>query len=75
MLMSKIEIFLSSKASWSLVGIFLISGLEAIRPELKGTAATIIQIVLGLLAAYFHPQELQVAGVTGKIGIANIRKY
>lgn len=71
--MSKIEIALRSKAFWSLVGIFVVSGLEAIVPSLHGTLANIVQGVLALLAIYFHPEELKVAGKTGMLGSRSLR--
>lgn len=70
--MSKIEIALRSKSFWSLVGIFILSGLNAVVPSLNGVTLHIVQGVLAVVTVYFHPQELQIAGTTGMLGSTHI---
>lgn len=72
--MSKIEITLRSPAFWSLAGMFVYHGLQAIQPMLGGTVGNIVQGALALMAIYFHPTEVQIAGMTGRLGGARIRK-
>ena len=61
---SKLEIALTSPAFWSLVGIGAYAGLSAIVPMLQGTPSIIITLLLTILGAYLHPQEVQKAGNT-----------
>lgn len=75
MIMSKVEVALRSKAFWSLIGLFAVSGLEAIVPSLNGTTANIVQGILAITALYFHPTELKIAGSTGMLGSRRISGY
>lgn len=70
--MNKIEIFLRSKATRSLVGIFVVQGLTAIVPSLHGTVAQVVQGILALLTIYLHSAEIQMAGQTGRLGSKSI---
>lgn len=75
-MISKIEILLKSKASWTLAGIFIYSGLEAIVPQLgNGHFGQIIQAILAIMTLYMHPKEIQVAGATGMLGSTRIKNY
>lgn len=73
-MMSKIEVALRSPAFWSMALLFIYHGLEGIAPSLSGGIGTFVQGLLALMALYFHPKEVQVAGATGKLGSASIRK-
>ena len=46
---------------WSVVGIFVVAGLEAIVPQVQGVGATIVQVLLGAYAVVNHNNV-----VTGK---------
>lgn len=64
---SKIEIALSSPAFWSLIGVFVYGGLEALAPGLGGTAGEIVQGALVVLAMFLHTGSIQKAAATGRI--------
>lgn len=70
--MSKFEIFLKSKTTWSLVALFIVQGLTAIKPELSGNLATAVQGILALLALYFPASEIKTAAVSGTISGSSI---
>ena len=72
--MNKIEVALRSPAFWTLVGLFVYHGLAAIAPSFGGTFGTLVQSVLAVMALILHPQEVQVAGMTGKLGGVSIVK-
>lgn len=70
--MTKFNIALSSPAFWSIALVFVVQGLTAILPSLSGSVATIVQLILGILALYLHPSELKTAGQTGMLGSQKI---
>lgn len=73
---NKIKILISSKAFWSIAGIFIYQGLQGIAPVLgQGHFGQIIQIVLAVLAMYQHPKELTEVAQTGSLGSMRISKY
>lgn len=72
----KINILISSKAFWSVAGIFVYQGLEAIVPFLgQGHFGQLVQIALAILAVYQHPKEAKEIAQTGFLGSTRIPKY
>lgn len=70
--MSKIEIFFRNKSTWSLLGVFILGGIEKVLPQLNGTLAVILQGILLMLTFYLQASSIQTAGSTGKLGTASI---
>lgn len=69
----KIKILLSSKAFWSVAGIFIYQGLEGISPVLgQGHFGQIVQIILAVLAMYQHPTEITEVKNTGMLGSTRV---
>lgn len=65
----KISILFSSKAFWSVAGIFVYQGLQGIVPVLgQGHFGQIIQAVLAVMALYYHPTEITTVSQTGFLG-------
>lgn len=59
---SKLEIALQSPAFWSIVLLAAYNILALIVPQLTGHVQDVVNIILMILAAYLHPQEVQKAG-------------
>ena len=71
--MTKLQIALRSPAFWSIIGLFVYSGLESIAPQFGGNFGLFIQAVLVLLAAILHPQEVHTAAITGKVNGVSVK--
>lgn len=50
---------------WSLIGIAVFNGLTAIAPALRGTTATIVNVILLILAGFVHTSHVENAALTG----------
>lgn len=72
--MSKIEILFRSPAFYTLLAIFVYHLLEQIAPTLGGSIGNLVQSILAVMTFYFHSEGIQIAGMTGRLGSASIRK-
>ncbi len=57
----KLRAIITSPTSLSIIGVFILSGLEAIIPQLQGNVLTIVKEVVLILGVIFHPTNM-VAG-------------
>lgn len=71
-MMSKLGVFFRSKTVWTLVLLFAVQGLTAIQPQLHGTIATTVQVILSAIALYFPASEIHTAAVAGTVSGASI---
>lgn len=66
--MNKILVLLKSRTVWTIVVLFLVSGVEGIKDMIPVAAQTPVQFILSALAAYFrvNPKaELKAANIEG----------
>lgn len=64
---SKLEIAIKSPAFWAMIGVFLLTGISAIIPQLQGTPELLAVAIVAGLGALLHPGEVQKAGDIGRM--------
>lgn len=73
-MMSKIEILFRSPAFYTILAVAVYHFLEGLAPSLGGNLGLLVQSLLIGMSFYFHSQGIQIAGMTGRLGGATIRK-
>lgn len=46
--------FWKSKTVWTIVGLFVFNGLQAIAPQVSGQVSVVVNVLVSLLAVYFR---------------------
>ncbi len=54
----KIRVILTSPTSWSILGVFILGGLQAIIPQLQGNVLSLVKDAVLLLGLLYHPTEI-----------------
>lgn len=57
--MNKLVQILKSRTFWTLVVLFVINGVDGIRESIPSNIGTLVDLVLGVLATYFHVNPSQ----------------